>query len=72
MESEADHIGLIYMARAGYDPQAAAGLWERMAAQRDGPEVPEYASTHPSDETRIRKLRELMPEALAEFERARE
>jgi len=71
MESEADHIGLIYMARAGYDPRAAVGLWERMAAQREGPQPPEYASTHPSDETRIRQLQELMPEALEEYEKSR-
>lgn len=71
MESEADHIGLIYMARAGYDPREAVALWERMAAQREGPQPPEYASTHPSDETRIRQLQELMPTALEEYERAR-
>ena len=71
MESEADHIGLIYMARAGYDPREAVALWERMAAQREGPQPPEYASTHPSDETRIRQLQELMPTALAEYDRAR-
>lgn len=70
MESEADHIGLIYMARAGYDPQEAVALWERMAAQREGPQVPEYASTHPSDETRITNLRKWMPEAREEYERA--
>lgn len=69
LESEADHIGLIYMARAGYDPREAVALWERMAAQREGPQPPEYTSTHPSDETRIRKLQELMPKALEEWER---
>ena len=70
MEGEADRIGLIYMARAGYDPRAAIGLWERMARQREGPEVPEYASTHPSDETRIKNLQKWMPEALEEYEKA--
>ena len=69
MESEADHIGLIYMARAGYNPEAAVALWQRMAAQRDGPEVPEYVSTHPSDETRVKNLQKWMPEALKEYER---
>ena len=68
MESEADHIGLIYMARAGYNPEAAIGLWERMAADREGPEVPEYTSTHPSDEARIRDLRKWLPEAMKEYE----
>ncbi len=70
MESEADHIGLIYMARAGYDPEAAVALWQRMADERDGPEVPEYASTHPSDATRIKNLQKWMPEAKKEYEEA--
>lgn len=70
MESEADHIGLIYMARAGYDPEAAVALWQRMAEQRSGPQVPEYASTHPSDETRIKNLQKWMPEAKKEYEKA--
>lgn len=70
MESEADHIGLIYMARAGYDPEAAVALWQRMADQRDGPQIPEYASTHPSDETRIKNLQKWMPEAKKEYEKA--
>lgn len=70
MESEADHIGLIYMARAGYDPEAAVALWQRMADQRKGPQVPEYASTHPSDETRIKNLQKWMPEAKKEYEEA--
>jgi predicted Zn-dependent protease len=71
MESEADHIGLIYMARAGYDPQASVALWQRMSAQRSGPDVPEYASTHPSDATRIKNLQKWMPEAEKEYEKAR-
>ena len=71
MESEADRIGLIYMARAGYNPEAAVALWQRMAEQRSGPSVPEYASTHPSDDTRIRNLQRWLPEALEEYEKAR-
>ncbi|MEO8541748.1 MAG: M48 family metallopeptidase [bacterium] len=70
MESEADHIGLIYMARAGYDPEAAVALWQRMADQRKSPEVPEYTSTHPSDATRIKDLQKWMPEAQKEYEKA--
>ncbi len=62
-ESEADHMGLIFMAMAGYDPQAAPVFWERMAAQ-GGAKPPEFMSTHPSDETRVRQLREHMAEAL--------
>ena len=69
MESEADHIGLIYMARAGYDPQAAVALWQRMSEQRTDPQVPEYASTHPSDATRIKDLQKWMPEAQKEYEK---
>lgn len=70
MESEADRIGLIYMARAGYNPEAAIGFWERMAAAREGPEPPPYASTHPSDATRIANIRKWLPEALEEYRKA--
>lgn len=62
-ESEADEIGLIYAAEAGYDPRAAIGFWERMEAQKSGA-PPEFLSTHPSGSTRIRKLNELMPKAV--------
>jgi len=68
-ESEADHIGLVYMARAGYDPRAAPRLWERMGAL-GGSQPPEFLSTHPSHETRIQNLRSWMPEALRAFEAA--
>lgn len=61
-ESEADEIGLMYAAKAGYDPRAAIGFWERMEAQKSG-SPPEFLSTHPSGSTRIKKLNELMPKA---------
>jgi predicted Zn-dependent protease len=61
-ESEADEIGLMYMAKGGYDPRAAIGFWERMEAQKSGA-PPEFLSTHPSGSTRVRKLNELMPKA---------
>lgn len=61
-ESEADEIGLIYAAKAGYDPRAALGFWQRMEAQK-GFSPPEFLSTHPSDSTRMRKLEALMPRA---------
>lgn len=61
-ETEADHLGLIFMALAGYDPERAPAFWERMAGQ-GGAAPPEFLSTHPSDETRLRKIRELIPEA---------
>jgi predicted Zn-dependent protease len=63
MESEADHIGLIYMARAGFDPANAVALWQRMEARDKGSQVPEYVSDHPSDATRIKNLEKWMPEA---------
>ncbi len=62
-ESEADHLGLIFMAMAGYDPHAAADFWQRMSSQGGGA-PPEFMSTHPSDESRIRKIQEELPEAL--------
>jgi len=63
-ESEADHLGLIFMAMAGYDPRTAPAFWERMSASSGGGAPPELMSTHPSDATRLKKLNELMPEAL--------
>lgn len=67
-ENEADRLGLIFMAMAGYDPNAAVGFWQRMAASNPNA-PPEFLSTHPSDETRIRKLREYMPEAMQYYRR---
>jgi predicted Zn-dependent protease len=66
-ESEADHIGLILMAKAGYDPRQAIDLWENFQ-KLDGQKPPEFLSTHPSEGTRIQRLQELMPEALAIYE----
>ena len=64
-ESEADHVGLLLMATAGYDPQESIHFWERMAqATAGGARPPEFASTHPSHETRISDLGEWTPEAL--------
>ncbi|WP_041795125.1 M48 family metallopeptidase [Pararhodospirillum photometricum] len=62
-ESEADEMGLYYMARAGYDPREAVKLWENMAAQGSAG-VPEFLSTHPSEGNRIQKLQSVMPKAL--------
>jgi metalloendopeptidase OMA1, mitochondrial len=68
-ELEADHIGIIYMARAGYDPRQSVEFWQRMAAGSQGA-PPEFLSTHPSDEKRIAQLQELMPEAMKEYQAA--
>jgi len=67
-ESEADYMGLIFMAMAGYDPRVAPEFWGRMAALGGG-KPPEMLSTHPSDETRMRKLNEKMPEALKYYQK---
>ncbi|MFN3883964.1 MAG: M48 family metallopeptidase [Rhodocyclaceae bacterium] len=67
-EAEADRMGLIYMAKAGYDPRAALALWQRMAAQSRGKaKPPEFLSTHPADETRIKEIERWLPEALSHY-----
>lgn len=66
-ETESDQMGLLYMARAGYDPREAIAFWERMS-QAGGQQAPEFASTHPSHGTRIAQLQEFMPRAMAEYE----
>ncbi|RAJ02520.1 peptidase M48-like protein [Chitinophaga skermanii] len=63
-ELEADHLGVIFMAMAGYNPQEAIPFWQRMAAASGGNKPPEFMSTHPSDERRIAQLQGLMPEAM--------
>jgi len=64
-ESEADHLGLIFMAKAGYDPHAALDLWHRMGeASRGSGEPPEFLSTHPSHGTRLKQIEQWLPEAL--------
>lgn len=63
-ELEADRIGLIYMARAGYDPRAAVDFWQGMESASENGQPPTFLSTHPSHGQRIDRLREYMPEAL--------
>jgi predicted Zn-dependent protease len=63
-ESEADQIGLTFMAMAGYDPNEAVSFWQRMAQGSKGQKPPEFMSTHPSDETRIADIRKHIPEAM--------
>lgn len=66
-ESEADEMGLLLMARAGFDPREAVTLWGNMGRASKGQAPPEFMSTHPSNITRIRRLRAAMPGALAEY-----
>ncbi len=68
-ESEADYIGVLLAADAGYDPQEAVHIWERMAAA-SGEEPPEFLSTHPANETRIADLKRWMPEAMGIYQRS--
>jgi len=67
-ESEADHLGLIFMAMAGYDPRSAVGFWERMAAGKQGSAPPQILSTHPADATRIKNIQSLLPEAMRYYQ----
>lgn len=68
-ESEADELGLIFMAIAGYDPSSAPKFWERMSATGGGA-PPEFLSTHPSHETRISRLNAKLPEAMEYYEKS--
>jgi predicted Zn-dependent protease len=63
-ENEADHLGLVFMAMAGYNPEEAVAFWQRMAAGKKGARPPEFLSTHPADQTRIQNIRDLLPEAM--------
>jgi len=63
-ESEADKVGLMTMAKAGYDPREAVKFWQRMEESSNRQSPPEFASTHPAHGTRIEQLKALMPQAL--------
>jgi len=71
-ELEADHLGLLYMARAGYDPREALAFWKRFAAynKKNGQAPPEFLSTHPLDARRIKQIEKLLPKAEAEYRKA--
>ena len=66
-ETEADHLGLIYMAMAGYDPHEAVGVWQRMKSSSDGQAPPEFLSTHPANETRIAYIPSKIPEVMKSY-----
>ena len=67
-ESEADQIGLLYMARAGYDPNEALQFWQRFSKVKDGKAPPEWASTHPADTTRMQGLRSYLLRAKYDYQ----
>ena len=71
-EAEADQIGLVYMAKAGYDPNEAIKFWQRFSEDKGNTKTLELMSTHPADATRIQKLRQYLPRALSEYKRAKE
>jgi predicted Zn-dependent protease len=66
-ESEADHIGLVYMARAGYDPHQAVAFWKRMQRASKGQEPPEFLSDHPSDAHRVERVEDWLPQAERDY-----
>ena len=68
-ESEADHIGVIMMAKAGYDPRAAITLWQNFA-KYGGERAPEFLSTHPAPASRMQEIQALMPEAMPIYQKA--
>ncbi len=69
-EKEADAIGLELAARGGYDPRAAITLWEKMGKESQGKNPPEFLSTHPSNQNRIKELTALMPKVMPLYEAA--
>lgn len=70
-ELEADELGVRYMARAGYDPQESVRFWDNMRSQSEGGRPPEFLSTHPAEDRRIRELRRIIPEVQPVYEENR-
>ena len=68
-ENEADHLGLIFMSMAGYNPHEAVDFWQCIVKMNGGNKPPEFLSTHPSDETRVRQLKKWLPEALKYYKK---
>ncbi|MGC6506668.1 MAG: M48 family metallopeptidase [Coraliomargaritaceae bacterium] len=69
-ELEADEIGLLYAAKAGYNPLAAVKFWERMSAQNTGTAPPELLSTHPADSRRINRIKMQLPKVMPEYRKS--
>lgn len=69
-EYEADRLGMIFMAMAGYDPRDAVAFWERMSAGKSGSAL-DFMSTHPSDDKRIANMHKVLPEAMGYYERSK-
>ncbi len=68
-ETEADRLGLVFMAMAGYNPESSISFWQRMAAKSNGAAPPEFLSTHPSDATRISNIQKSLPEAMKYYKK---
>ena len=68
-EYEADKLGLIFMAMAGYDPHEGISFWQKMADLNGGQAPPEFASTHPSDAKRIANIKQIMPEVMGYYKK---
>lgn len=68
-ESEADQLGLVFMAMAGYNPESAVSFWERMASAKAASSTPEFLSTHPSDARRISDIQKLIPKAMEYYKK---
>lgn len=68
-EFEADHLGLILMAEAGYDPHAAVSFWEKMGKQSKDKGLPVFLATHPPDDERLKRIKEALPEAMKLLEK---
>ena len=66
-ESEADYLGLIFMSLANYDTEESYKVWERMKENMDGKSIPEFWSTHPSPDNRIKRLKEWIPIVKAQY-----
>jgi metalloendopeptidase OMA1, mitochondrial len=69
-EYSADRIGLLYMARAGYNPEAAVHFWQKFAAAKGDASTSDFLSTHPADEKRVAELKKYLPQAMAEYRKA--